>query len=173
MRRIIALTIAVLVVGALHAWPVHASTDTWVRGGGTGTFGADLDLDGDVDGSQFAFAVHIGADSSARGRFVCLMAGRSDFLGLSLMSVNGPVSSGSIGPGSATFAGTARINLGGGEIIEGVAFEATVSPGGPGAGTLRLTVIGAFDGVAGDTIPGNGNYDLPVETVVSGRISMS
>ena len=173
MRRIISMTMAVLVVGALHAWPVRASADTWVRGGGTGTFGADLDADGDVDGSQFAFAVRIGADGSARGRFVCLMAGRSDFLGLSLMSVNGPVLSGSIGAGTATFSGTARINLGGGEIIDGVAFQATVSPGGPGTGTLRLTVIGAFDGVPGDTTPGNGNYDLPDETVISGRISIS
>jgi hypothetical protein len=33
-----------------------------------------------------------------------------------------------------------------------------------------LTVIGAFDGVPGDTIPGNGNYDLPVETVATGQI---
>ncbi|MGH3103590.1 MAG: hypothetical protein ACRDN6_05780 [Gaiellaceae bacterium] len=44
--------------------------------------------------------------------------------------------------------------------------------GGPGVGRLTLTVIGAFDGVPGDTVPGNGNYDLPPETVTSGRISL-
>ena len=48
----------------------------------------------------------------------------------------------------------------------------TVTSGGPGRGTLQLTVIGAFDGIPGDTIPGNGNYDLPVERVSSGQITI-
>jgi hypothetical protein len=39
-------------------------------------------------------------------------------------------------------------------------------------GRMQLTVIGAFDGVPGDTIPGNGNYDLPVETVATGQIKI-
>jgi hypothetical protein len=47
-----------------------------------------------------------------------------------------------------------------------------VTPGGPGVATLQLTVFGVFDGVAGDTKPGNGNYDLAVETVVSGGIAI-
>jgi hypothetical protein len=37
---------------------------------------------------------------------------------------------------------------------------------------MRLTVIGAFDGVAGDQIPSNGNYDLPTETVENGQIDI-
>ena len=44
--------------------------------------------------------------------------------------------------------------------------------GGPGVGQLQLTVIGAFDGVPGDTTTGNGNYDLPPETVATGQISI-
>ena len=51
-------------------------------------------------------------------------------------------------------------------------FTVRVTAGGPGVGTLQLTVIGAFDGVPGDTKPGNGNYDLPVETVRSGQIKI-
>ncbi len=39
-------------------------------------------------------------------------------------------------------------------------------------GTLQLSVIGAFDGVPGDEVPGNGNYDLPVETVATGQIEI-
>jgi len=39
-------------------------------------------------------------------------------------------------------------------------------------GRRQLTVIGAFDGVPGDTIPGNSNYDLPVEWVADGQISI-
>lgn len=173
MKRAILMTTAVLATGVLQLSPVNASPDTRVWGGGTGTFGADLDGDGDIDGSQFAVSVRIAPDGSARGRFLCLMAGRSDFLGLSLMSVAGTVSNGSVGTGYVSFTGAARINLGGGDIFTGVPFEATVTPGGPGIGTLRLTVIGAFDGVPGDSVPGNGDYDLPVETVVSGGFSVS
>jgi len=45
--------------------------------------------------------------------------------------------------------------------------------GGPGVGKMQLTVVGAFDGVPGDMTPGNGNYDLPVETVATGQIAMT
>jgi len=30
----------------------------------------------------------------------------------------------------------------------------------------------AFDRVPGDAVPGNGNYDLPVETVATGQIKI-
>ena len=53
-----------------------------VTGGGTTTFGADLDGDGDIDGSHFGFAAVIADDGSAQGHFTCLMAGNADFLGL-------------------------------------------------------------------------------------------
>jgi hypothetical protein len=35
-----------------------------------------------------------------------------------------------------------------------------------------MTVSGVFDGVAGDVVAGNGNYDLARETVRSGRITI-
>jgi hypothetical protein len=38
---------------------------------------------------------------------------------------------------------------------------------------MQLTVIGAFDGVPGDTIQDDGNYSLPVETVATGVISIN
>jgi hypothetical protein len=118
-------------------------------------------------------SVAIMEDGAARGHFLCLMAGRSQILGLSVMSVAGPVTGGAInGDGSATFTGVGTVNLGNGQIFRGVSFRVTVSGGGPGVGTLQLTVIGAFEGVPGDTISGNGNYDLPVETVVSGQIAL-
>jgi len=47
-----------------------------------------------------------------------------------------------------------------------------VPSGWPGVRTLQLTVIGAFDGVVGDTIQGDNNYSLPVETVLTGLISI-
>lgn len=172
MRRAIVFTTAVSVLVTLHPAQTAASTETRVTGGGTGTFGTDLDADGDVDGSQFAMAIRIAEDGSARGRFLCLMAGRSDFLGLAVMSVAGPVTEGSASGDTATFEGTARIGLGEGEAFTDVPFRAVVTEGGPGVGTLQLTVIGAFDGVPGDTDVGNADYDLPVETVATGAITM-
>jgi hypothetical protein len=158
-----------------------------VTGGGQGTFGSDLDGDGDIDGSYFGIAIARGgrghdddddddggpAPSSA-GHFVCGMWGHTDILGLPLMAVEGQVVSDSIRwkKNRVTFRGVGTVDLGTGPegFFTDVPFEVTVTSGGPGEGTLKLTVIGAFDGVPGDTIGGNGNYDLPVETVSSGHI---
>ena len=146
---------------------------TKATGGGTGTFNADLDGDGDIDGSHFGFAVIKGPGSSARGHFMCQMAGNADFLGLKLMQVEGRISSASFNTdGSVTFSGSGSVNLANGTVFRGVAFTVSVTGGGPGVGTLQLTVIGAFDRVPGDTIPGDGNYSLPVETVATGLISI-
>ncbi|MGQ0796457.1 MAG: hypothetical protein ACT4OI_01130 [Methanobacteriota archaeon] len=152
--------------------PAAAAGDrTTVRGGGAGTFGADLDGDGDVDGSRFGVGAVLLADGTARGHFECLMAGAADFLGLKLMAVEGNVGSGSLGAdGSVVLRGTASVNLAGGEIFRGVPFEVTLWPGGPGLGKMALRVVGAFDGVPGDTVAGNGDYDLATETVTSGQI---
>jgi hypothetical protein len=164
---------AALLILAVLSGPVApqaiAASRTMVHGGGTGTFGSDLDGDGDIDGSQFAFTAWING-GDAKGRFMCLMAGRSDILGLPIMSVMGPITDGSASTSSAHFSGTATIDLGNGTMFRGVPFRVDVRDGGPGVGQLELTVIGAFDGVPGDTVVGNGNYDLPPETVRSGSI---
>ena len=144
-----------------------------VTGGGTGTFGTDLDGDGDIDGSHFGLSVSIYGDGSAKGHFECNMAGNADILGLHLMAVTGKVTNGFVNTnGSATFSGVGTVNLGSGEIYKDMSFIVTVTEGAPGTGTLTLIVIGAFDGVPGDTIIGNGNYDLPTETVATGQIMM-
>jgi hypothetical protein len=172
MKKLILLLAAMTMTCVLPAF-ASAADGTIVQGGGTGTFGADLDGDGNVDGSQFGMGVAILGNGAARGHFLCLMAGRSQILGLSLMSVEGRVREGVLNAdGSATFAGVGSVNLGNGEIFSAVSFQVTVSPGGPGVGTLQLTVIGAFDGVPGDTNIGSGNYELPNETVASGRIAI-
>ncbi len=147
-----------------------------VTGGGTTTFGADLDGDGDIDGSHFGFAAVIASDGSAQGHFTCLMAGSANFLGLRLMAVQGPVTSGSLD--GRNFRGTATVKVlnafgpGVQSIFADVPYAVAVAPGGPGVGTLQLTVFGVFDGVAGDTKPGNNDYDLALETLVNGRITI-
>jgi hypothetical protein len=172
MKKLVVLLAAITVTYVLPAFASAASV-TRVQGGGTGTFGADLDGDGSVDGSQFGMGVAILGNGAARGHFLCLMAGRSQILGLSLMSVEGRVTEGVLNAdGSATFTGVGSVNLGNGTIVREVSFRVTAWPGGPGVGTMQLTVIGAFEGVPGDTTIGNGNYDLPNETVTSGRIAI-
>jgi hypothetical protein len=174
MKSLILLSAAIL-TATITLMPLLAGAQSTLRvtGGGTGTFGADLDGDGDIDGSQFGTGVTIYANGSAKGHFLCLMAGRSDILGLPVMAVQGPVSGGSVpSAGSATFSGVGTVNLGNGTIFNGIPFAVTVTAGGPGVGSLQLTVLGAFDSVPGDTTPGNGNYDLPIETVTSGRIKI-
>jgi hypothetical protein len=103
---------------------------------------------------------------------MCQMAGNADFLGLKLMLVEGRITHAFFTAGSATFSGGGSVNLANGTVFRGVPFTVSVTAGGPGVGTMQLTVIGAFDEVPGDTIPGDGNYSLPVETVATGLISM-
>jgi hypothetical protein len=174
MKSLVLSLVTILAVATfLPPRPSIAQGNTRVTGGGTGTFGADLDDDGDIDGSQFGIGVTIRADGSAQGHFLCLMAGRSDILGLPIMAVQGQVTDGSDnGDGSVTFSGSGSVNLGNGQIFTGVPFVVTATAGDADVGTLQLTVIGAFDGVPGDTFIGNGNYDLPIETVRSGRIEI-
>src|SRR5712692_8651776 len=143
-----------------------------VTGGGTTTFGADLDGDGDVDGSHFGLAAVIADDGTAQGHFTCLMAGNANFLGLHVMAVQGPVTSGALD--GRSFSGTATVKVfspGVQSIFRDIPFVVAVTPGGPGVATLQLTVLGVFDGVAGDVAPGNGNYDLARETLTTGEIT--
>jgi len=147
-----------------------------VTGGGTTTFGADLDGDGDVDGSHFGFAAVIAGDGSAHGHFTCLMAGNANFLGLRVMAVQGPVTSGT--PDGRSFRGTATVKVlnafgpGVQSIFRDIPFAVVVTPGRAGVATLQLTVFGAFDGVPGDVAPGNHNYDLAKETLTTGQITI-
>lgn len=151
----------------------RADSPSMVTGGGTGTFGVDLDGDGDVDGSHFGFGVVQGRGVSARGHFMCQMAGNADFLGLKLMLVEGHVVSASFqSTDSVNFDGIGSVNLANGTVFRNVPFTVVVTAGGPGTGTMQLTVIGAFDGVPGDTSIGDENYSLRVETVTTGLISI-
>jgi hypothetical protein len=157
-----------------------ASSKTTVTGGGEGSFGADLDGDGDIDGSYFAVAATLhhaddrGGSPSAEGHFVCAMWGNTDILGLPLMAVEGVVTSATSDLKKRVVAlrgvGTVDLGTGPSGFFTDVPYEVKVTEGGPGVGSIKLTVIGAFDGVPGDTTSGNGNYDLPVEAVFSGQI---
>jgi hypothetical protein len=173
VRQTAALVALVAITGLVLAVPAGGDGPLVVNGGGAGTFAADLDGDGDIDGSRFGLGATIRSGGAAQGHFECLMAGDSDILGLHLMAVEGKVTTGSADvAGTATLGGLATVNLANGILFRGVPFTVQLKAGGPGSGALRLTVIGAFDGVPGDSVPGNGNYDLPWELVANGRIDV-
>ncbi len=177
MRQIVRQTAALVASGAIAglvlAGPAGGDSPLVVSGGGAGTFAADLDGDGDIDGSRFGLGATIRGGGAAQGHFECLMAGDSDILGLALMAVDGKVMTGTADiAGNATLGGVATVNLANGTQFRGVPFTVQLQAGGPGSGSLKLTVIGAFDRVPGDSVPGNGNYDLPWEHVVNGRIDV-
>lgn len=165
--------LAVAAVAALAAPVAVADSPLHITGGGQGTFGTNLDgiIDPDIDGSHFGVGVVL-AGASVRGHFECLMAGNADILGLPLMAVEGKVTGGTANASTASISGIATVNLGNGVMFRNVPFQVAFRAGGPGVGQLQLTVIGAFDGVPGDTTTGNGNYDLPAETVATGQISI-
>jgi hypothetical protein len=156
MGKRLLLGVAVLLAfGVLSSATAVAGAPTVVSGGGTGTF------DGIHPGSQFGMGV-VFRGGSAQGHFNCVMAGRSAFAGLRLMKVAGRVTGGTVDAvaGTATFRGIGILHMNGAK--SRVSFTVTVTGGGPGAGTLQLTVDG----------PPVGFFPLPVEHVATGQISL-
>jgi hypothetical protein len=155
MKRLLVLLLAGIALTPSHA---VAASSTQVTGGGRGT------VDGATAFSQFGFGVSIAPGGSAQGHFNCLMAGSSVFPGFEpLMKVDGRVSSGSADAGTAVFFGSGTLNLGPSGNFP-AEFSVDVAEGGPGTGTLTLTVLSPRLGSAPVT--------LPIETVMHGRITI-
>jgi hypothetical protein len=126
---------------------------TSANGGGRGT------VDGTTPFSQFGFSVTRAADGTVRGSFNCLMAGASQFPGFTLMAVRGQITDAEIGENAASFEGVGMLqtgNLGKSDAT----FHVEITEGGPGVGTLRLTLLTPFV------------FELPVEHVLNGQISI-
>jgi hypothetical protein len=138
--------VCVLVPAAAVAGPAVAN------GGGHGT-------DGTRPFSQFGFDVTRSANGSVQGHFNCLMAGETRFPGFTLMAVRGQVTSGTIGSSSASFDGAGMLQTGNQGKFPAT-FHVDVTAGGPGVGTLHLTLLTPFF------------FDLPIEQVMDGQISI-
>jgi hypothetical protein len=123
------------------------------NGGGHGT-------DGTRPFSQFGFGVTQSADGSVQGHFNCLMAGATQFPGFTLMAVRGQVTGGTISPGSASFDGVGTFLAPGVFDKSAATFHVEVTAGGPGVGTLHLTLLTPFV------------FDLPIEQVMDGQINI-
>jgi hypothetical protein len=124
------------VAAAIFLWvgPSGAAQPSSVNGGGNGTFNADLDGDGEIDGTHFGFGVVLTPKGVVNGHFTCQMAGNMDFLGLKLMLVEGQASSAFFAPTSVTFSGTADVNFEPGGVFADIPFIVTVTAGGPRSG---------------------------------------
>jgi hypothetical protein len=150
------LVVLALLAGALLAAspPAAAASAGVVNGGGRGT------VDGVSPFSQFGFGVNLDADGSVNGQFNCLMAGASEFPGFDLMAVRGRVTSAVINGSTATLDGAGMFQTGN-QGKQPATFRAVVTAGGPGVGTLQLTLLTPFV------------FVLPTETVLNGTIRIS
>ena len=155
VRKLLFAAAALVTIGLFGPATAVARAPVVLSGGGTGTF------DGVHPGSQFGMGI-VFRGAKVQGHFNCVMAGRSAFAGLRLMKVAGQVTAGSasLAAGTATFSGTGTLHMNNAK--SQVAFTVKVTRGGPGAGTLQLTVNG----------PPVGLFPLPVEHVATGRISI-
>jgi hypothetical protein len=152
MKRFLA-ALAGLAAACVLVPAAAAAGPTVVNGGGRGT----------AEGrtfSQFGFNVTRSADGAVHGHFNCLMAGASQFPGFTLMAVRGDVTSAVIGASTATFDGVGMFLAPGAMDKSAATFHVVVTVGGPGVGTLHLTLITPFF------------FNLPTETVLNGQISI-
>ena len=152
MKRVCG-ALAVLVAACALVPVASAAGPAVVNGGGRGT----------AEGrtfSQFGFNVTRSADGSIQGHFNCLMAGSSQFPGFTLMAVRGQVTQATIGGSSASFDGVGMFLAPGVFDKSAATFHVEVTAGGPGVGTLHLTLLTPMV------------FDMPVEHVLNGQITI-
>jgi hypothetical protein len=153
MRRVLVGVLMVLAVTMLFSAPAVAEGPDMVSGGGRGT------VDGMAPFSQFGFQVARHSDGRVTGHFNCLMAGASQFPGFDLMAVRGQVNNVAFAGDTVTFEGTGMFQTGN-QGKSPATFRVVVTEGGPGEGTLQLTLFTPF------------LFELPTEQVLNGRIDV-
>jgi hypothetical protein len=137
-----------LVVAAFALAP--AAFGATANGGGRGT------IDGSTPFSDFG--LNVTDARGGAGSFNCLMAGSSQFPGFTLMAVRGQVTAATMAAGAASFDGAGMFQTGN-QGKQPATFHVEVTAGGPGVGTLRLTLLTPFF------------FPLPTEHVLVGQIS--
>jgi opacity protein-like surface antigen len=154
MKRLVAALAALLAACALVPAAASAAGPAAATGGGRGT------VDGVHAFSDFGFSVMRSSGGAVEGHFNCLMAGSSQFPGFTLMAVRGQVTHANIGASSASFDGVGMFLAPGVFDKSAATFHVEVTAGGPGVGTLHLTLLTPMI------------FDLPVEHVLHGQISI-
>jgi len=151
MKRLLVLAAVLAAAATLVSTPAHAAAPQSVSGGGRGT------VDGVTPFSQFGLQVARHADGSVTGHFNCLMAGASQFPGFDLMAVRGEVTDAVFAGDTVTFEGTGMFQTGN-QGKSPATFRVVVTEGGPGVGTLHLTLLTPFE------------FVLPTEHVLNRQI---
>ncbi len=154
MKRLVGAFAALLAACALVPAGSSAGGPAAATGGGRGT------IDGVHAFSDFGFSVMRSSHGAVEGHFNCLMAGSSQFPGFTLMAVRGQVTSATVGASSASFDGVGMFLAPGVFDKSPATFHVEVTAGGPGIGTLHLTLLTPMF------------FDLPVEHVLRGQISI-
>jgi len=131
-----------------------AAQDVGITGAAEATLPDGASFNGvSLQGLTFGQGVFIGEDGSARGQFQAVLQGTTALGSSQDIVVEGEVSSGSAGNGTATFSGTANVSMGEGTLpLTAVPFTVTAS-----AGSLGLTL---------NALP------LPTATVSAGSITI-
>jgi opacity protein-like surface antigen len=154
MKRLVVALAVLLATCALVPAASSAAGPVAATGGGRGT------VDGVQAFSDFGFSVTRSSEGAVEGHFNCLMAGSSQFPGFTLMAVRGQVTQATMGASSASFDGVGMFLAPGVFDKSAATFHVEVTAGGPGVGTLHLTLLTPMF------------FDLPVEHVLHGQISI-
>jgi hypothetical protein len=154
MKRLVSALAVLLAAYALVPAASSAAGPVAATGGGRGT------VDGVRAFSDFGFSLTRSSGGAVEGHFNCLMAGSSQFPGFTLMAVRGQVTQATMGASSASFDGVGMFLAPGVFDKSAATFHVEVTAGGPGVGTLHLTLLTPMF------------FDLPVEHVLHGQISI-
>jgi hypothetical protein len=162
MMKRFAILLAAVLVGmiALSPQPAFRQTETSVTAGASGIFPSGTSFNGvPLNGLRFGFGLTISSTGSAAGNFQATLLGTSLLGQTQEIIVEGKASSGSVpAAGTATFSGTASVNMGDGTApLTGVPFTATATAGGAGQGSLLLSL---------------GTTNLPAASVNKGSITV-
>src|SRR5438876_1938199 len=140
MTRLGFLLAAIVGLASVMAPAPVAAQDTGVTGAAEAAFPNGAAFNGiPLKGLTLGQGMFIAPDGSATGQFQAVLLGSSLLGTPQNITVEGEVGSGSVGAdGSATFSGTATVDMGDGTpALPGVPFTVTVS-----AGSLGLTLNG-------------------------------
>jgi murein DD-endopeptidase MepM/ murein hydrolase activator NlpD len=107
------------------------------------------------------------------GRFTCLMSDQAIALGFPFTQLTAAVTGfGPVTQHEATLSGSSTLQLPDGTEQDAVAFVLRLVAGGPGEGSLRIRLLGVFDGAPGDAKAGNGDYDQWWQFLTDGSIQI-
>src|SRR6266550_3676920 len=140
-RLATSMTVILVVAIGLIALPAtaHETTVVTVTAAAKGTYPSGTTYKGvPLSGLRFGTGIEIPGDTSATGEFQATLLGTSGGQPQNII-VEGLVSSGSAGNGTATFSGTCTVDMADGTpISKGVLFTATITADADGKGTIVL-----------------------------------